>query len=685
MKKLLAVLAMVFMLGGVSESFAWQPSGWVYSEYPWAYDGGSGDWYWFNTPDTQWIANMGNGQWARLPQSELASGWVFYNGAFAYSQGNGAWYWINNADTQWVVNMRTGTWSRFGTASAQGMLSVTFDDGWRSQYALGRAMLASLGVHATFYLNVTPFSGWPGYMQTNEVFDLIVDGHEIGAHTVSHTNLVNADDTNLVYELAHCRDFLTQTFGLVDVPSFASPYGAYDDRVIHEISNYYTSHRHTVSGLNWQDSDTLLLMGSDVNKNTQAKLMAMIDEASSAKGWLILVAHKLVSEVATEYYEYNVDDLAYLINYAKSKGLEIVTVRDGVNHMDALARRPGNTDGIIDDFEDGDLAGWYDYADALGSTLQKTNMIVGAGASSRALRLTWQLGTPLVNAYVGAGVAVSSNAAATADGISITSQGDSFNLNVLMSIGNDASYRFEIPASATWQTHFIPWAAFQLPSWSTNNVAAYPLLPSTVTHIEITNPAGLASGTNELNDLKFLSNVADIDNFEGFNMKNWYGYTDDGGSTLATNVITPGANGSYGAMRVEWELGTNVNFYVGTGVSVASNVAAFAYGLVIASRGAGFSVSVSMSERPNDASYQVEIPAALTWRTSVIPWSAFQLPFWSTNNAVAYPLLPSAITHIEITNPSELTAGTNDVDDLAFIWDADKAVADIDGDHLPDD
>jgi hypothetical protein len=93
---------------------AWRPAGWVYHDHPWAYDGTSGDWHWFNTPDVQWVANMGSGQWAKLQNSALASGWVFYQWAFAYAQSNGAWHWINDADTQWVVNMRTAAWSRFG-------------------------------------------------------------------------------------------------------------------------------------------------------------------------------------------------------------------------------------------------------------------------------------------------------------------------------------------------------------------------------------------------------------------------------------------------------------------------------------------------------------------------------------------------------------------------------------------
>ncbi len=112
MKKLLLTLGLLAVL--VQGAGAWRPAGWVYHNHPWAYDSATGDWHWFNTPDTQWVVNMSNGRWARLPNSALATGWVYYNWAFAYAQSNGAWHWINETDRQWVINMRTGTWSRFG-------------------------------------------------------------------------------------------------------------------------------------------------------------------------------------------------------------------------------------------------------------------------------------------------------------------------------------------------------------------------------------------------------------------------------------------------------------------------------------------------------------------------------------------------------------------------------------------
>ena len=105
MKKWLTCLGLMAVL--IESAMAFRPSGWVYMNYPWAYESATGDWYWFNTPDTQWVVRMSSGQWAKLQNSALATGWVFYNWAFAFCDAQGAWYWINEPDTQWVVNMRT--------------------------------------------------------------------------------------------------------------------------------------------------------------------------------------------------------------------------------------------------------------------------------------------------------------------------------------------------------------------------------------------------------------------------------------------------------------------------------------------------------------------------------------------------------------------------------------------------
>ncbi|NLG35554.1 MAG: formylglycine-generating enzyme family protein [Lentisphaerae bacterium] len=124
MKRWLAVAGLLAALA--LPAGAWRPAGWVYADYPWLYDQASGDWYWLNIPNTQWVYGFppANG-WAKIQSSGLGWLWAFWQWPYAYDQGQMAWYYINEADTQWVVNMRTGEWSVLGQHTAPaGMLEI---------------------------------------------------------------------------------------------------------------------------------------------------------------------------------------------------------------------------------------------------------------------------------------------------------------------------------------------------------------------------------------------------------------------------------------------------------------------------------------------------------------------------------------------------------------------------------
>ncbi len=119
MRKWLAmsVLAAVFVLGVVSESLAVRPSGWAFMNYPYMYDPASGDWYWFNAGDTQWVNGFTTGGWVKLNASAVTSGWVNFRWPYVYCAANGSWYYINEVDTQWVVNLGSSQWRKFGEHS----------------------------------------------------------------------------------------------------------------------------------------------------------------------------------------------------------------------------------------------------------------------------------------------------------------------------------------------------------------------------------------------------------------------------------------------------------------------------------------------------------------------------------------------------------------------------------------
>jgi hypothetical protein len=171
MKKGLACLGLLAVLA--QGAWGWRPSGWVYHDYPWAYDAGTGDWHWFGA-DAQWVVEMDGGQWAKLENSALASGWAYYDWAFAYAQGNGAWHWINEPDEPWTVNMRTGEWSRFG----EGRRRLEWADvmaGFAGTFAVPMAAAGddrfgySSGVHAQLGNGNLLVTGHPYYGSQAEV------------------------------------------------------------------------------------------------------------------------------------------------------------------------------------------------------------------------------------------------------------------------------------------------------------------------------------------------------------------------------------------------------------------------------------------------------------------------------------------------------------------------------------
>ena len=113
MKKWLAAWGLVVAI--VQSASAWKPAGWVYFDWPWAYDVLTGEWHWFVPSDVQWVHAYppGNG-WSEAKDSSLAQGWSWHVWPFAYSSGNSDWNYINESDVQWSIEMGTGRWSMLG-------------------------------------------------------------------------------------------------------------------------------------------------------------------------------------------------------------------------------------------------------------------------------------------------------------------------------------------------------------------------------------------------------------------------------------------------------------------------------------------------------------------------------------------------------------------------------------------
>jgi peptidoglycan/xylan/chitin deacetylase (PgdA/CDA1 family) len=119
-------------------------------------------------------------------------------------------------------------------------LAITFDDGYRDNFANARPVLEKLSLPATFFV----VSGWIGtdvvprwdrvrgvrhpWMTWAEVRALHHAGFEVGAHTRSHVDLGRVSTAEARDEVVGSRVELEQQIG-ARVDSFAYPYGGRHD------------------------------------------------------------------------------------------------------------------------------------------------------------------------------------------------------------------------------------------------------------------------------------------------------------------------------------------------------------------------------------------------------------------------------------------------------------------------
>jgi len=107
---------------------------------------------------------------------------------------------------------------------------VSFDDGYRSQYATALPVLRALrwpGV-LNLQLELAPSEGG---ITESQVRAMIAAGWEVDAHTVSHPDLTTLDDAALRREVAGSRRIIQRRYR-VPADFFCYPAGRFDRRVV---------------------------------------------------------------------------------------------------------------------------------------------------------------------------------------------------------------------------------------------------------------------------------------------------------------------------------------------------------------------------------------------------------------------------------------------------------------------
>lgn len=134
---------------------------------------------------------------------------------------------------------------------------ISFDDGDMSCHTMAAPILERHGLRGTFFV-VTRWIGQPGFMDADQLRDLVRRGHSVCSHSRTHPRLPTLTKIDLDNEMFGSKADLEAILGQ-PVTQFSIPGGAYDDRVADAARRAgYQTVFNSVEGYNENDAGTFL-------------------------------------------------------------------------------------------------------------------------------------------------------------------------------------------------------------------------------------------------------------------------------------------------------------------------------------------------------------------------------------------------------------------------------------------
>ena len=219
------------------------------------------------------------------------------------------------------------------------VVSLTFDDGQATHRSVA-TMLGTRGMRGTFYIKSAMVGSSSYYMtwpQIHEVFDA---GHEIGGHTLHHTNLTKVNLSTATTEVCDDRQALIGQ-GLGPVSSFAYPEAGVSSTAEDVVRSCgYTSGRDVgnlfgadcpcpyAETIPPRDAYRLRTPDGATSSTTLADLQASVTNAEThGGGWVPLVFHGICDNSCTGTNSVTVATFTAFLDWLQQRSSVGTTVR----------------------------------------------------------------------------------------------------------------------------------------------------------------------------------------------------------------------------------------------------------------------------------------------------------------------------------------------------------------------
>lgn len=216
--------------------------------------------------------------------------------------------------------------------NGNGMVSITFDDSWSSQYNKALPIINTAGMKVTFYITTEPVkNGWSDFMKPWQVKELAKQGHEVADHTVTHADLTTLSSADIDKEIKNSKKYIEGLIGK-PVTTIAYPYGAENKLVEARVAAAgYIGGRNSIdAGMNGKTINPYNLSSYATERNSSiANIKKSIDAAKANGTWYILTFHEIKAN--GDQYSNTPAQLQQIVDYIKASGIKVVTVEEGLH------------------------------------------------------------------------------------------------------------------------------------------------------------------------------------------------------------------------------------------------------------------------------------------------------------------------------------------------------------------
>lgn len=176
----------------------------------------------------------------------------------------------------------------------KGMVTITFDDGWKSVDTEAASLFDKYNIRTTQYI-ITEIANYKtaGYMNYDAIRHLKKKGHEIGSHSLNHCNQIDLSTDALKDNATKSKQALEKE-KLGSVRSFAYPLGQYNKTTQHIYEKEYPLIRTSDFGYNdrYFDPTNIRSIGI-VSTTTDKEFQSWLDYAKKHNLWVIFVYHRI--------------------------------------------------------------------------------------------------------------------------------------------------------------------------------------------------------------------------------------------------------------------------------------------------------------------------------------------------------------------------------------------------------